>query len=190
MSRPMAWALAVVVFATACESPTQQTTVRQSATNTVVAATSGGGWIEFNIPGLSDAQFSFQARRNADGSAFGQFHQARSVNGLTVDFTGDVTCLTVDPVNHRAWIGGVIRQNNSTNPAFQVDTLHAPGLDIWFRVVDYGEAVNAPDDRSTTFGFKYSAGFITSADYCAGMPWPVDDARTFPVVRGNLEVRP
>jgi hypothetical protein len=191
MTKRLAPVFVLAVCATACDSPTQQTqpSARQAA-NAIVASATGGGWIEFGIPGLSDAQFSFSAVQHADGTASGVFHQVRSNAGLTIDFSGEVTCLSVDPVNHRAWIGGVIRANNSTSPAFQVDTLHAPGLDVWFRVVDYGEGDGAPNDRSTTYGFKHSAGILTSAEYCATMPWPADDARTFPVVSGNVQVRP
>jgi hypothetical protein len=98
--------------------------------------------------------------------------------------------VTFDPVNRRAWIGGIIKENRSTHPAFQVDTLHSPGLDVWFRVVDNGEGTSAPPDRSTTYGFKGSAGIKTSAEYCAVQPWPAGDARTFPVAQGNLQVRP
>ena len=190
MTRRLAPVL-VLALGTACDSPTQHSQPEpRRAANAIVASATGGGWIEFGIPGLSDAQFSFSAVQHADGTASGVFHQVRSNAGPTIDFSGEVTCLSVDPVNHRAWIGGVIRQNNSTSPAFQVDTLHAPGLDVWFRVVDYGEGDGAVSDRSTTYGFKHSAGIITSAEYCATRPWPAADARTFPVVRGNLQVRP
>ena len=191
MTRRLASVLVLAVCTTACESPTQQTQPQApQAANAIAASATGGGWIEFGIPGLSDAQFGFSAVRHADGTASGVFHQVRSNADGTIDFSGEVTCLSVDHVNHRAWIGGVIRENNSTNPAFQVDTLHAPGLDVWFRVVDYGEGGDAANDRSTTYGFKHSAGILTSAEYCATMPWPAGDARTFPVVSGNVQIRP
>jgi len=32
------------------------------------------------------------------------------------------------------------------------------------------------------------AGFDTSAAYCAGMPWAAGDARTWPVIRGAVQV--
>lgn len=150
----------------------------------VSASATGGG--HYILSGLI-IQFGFSAVAGTGGAA-GQFHHRLDTGNGIADFHGAVTCLAVDDVNHRAWIGGVITQNNSTDPAFQVDTLHAVGLDIWFRVVDYGEGAAAPPDRTTFTGFKHAAGFLTSADYCAGKPWPAGDARTWPVT-GNVQVR-
>jgi hypothetical protein len=64
-------------------------------------------------------------------------------------------------------------------------------MDVWFRVSDGGEGINAEDDRSSTLGFKWSAGFKTSLDYCQGQPWPntpTPNARTFPLSSGNIQV--
>jgi hypothetical protein len=187
-----AWLSLLVLSSLGCEQPLPSGTADQPAASAgaaVLASTNGGGVIAFGVPELGPAHFAFSAVQNADGSVAGQFHQFRTRNGLTVDFTGEVTCVSFDPVKHRAWIGGVIKRNDSTDPAFQVDTLHAPGLDVWFRVVDYSQEEVVQPDRSTTYGFKWSADFITSADYCAGQPWPEDDARTLPVVSGNIQVR-
>lgn len=63
------------------------------------------------------------------------------------------------------------------------------GRDVWFRVVDHGEGESAAD-RTTVFGFEGAAGFVTSADFCAGRPWAANDARTWAVVEGNLQVLP
>jgi hypothetical protein len=109
------------------------------------------------------------------------------LDGQTIDFHASVTCLSVDLENGRAWIGGVITQNNSTDPDFQGD-IYQPGQDIWFRVLDSGNGQNAPGDRTTFVGFKGSAGFDTSAAYCAGRPWPADNARTWEVT-GNVQVK-
>lgn len=109
-----------------------------------------------------------------------------------MEFTGRATCLSFDPVNNRAWIAGTIVENRSTNPAFRVDTLHLPGMDIWFRVVDYADAAVAEADRSTVFGFRGSAGIKTSLEYCLTKPWPdtpTRDARTFPVLTGDIKVK-
>jgi hypothetical protein len=104
--------------------------------------------------------------------------------GLTVSFDAKVTCLSIDPVNHHAWIGGEIKENNSTDPDLQ-GAIQQKGRDIWFRVLD-----DPAGDRSTFVGFAGSAGFMTSADYCAGQPWPAGNARTWPVVSGDITIRP
>lgn len=105
-------------------------------------------------------------------------------DGLTVDFQAKVTCLSLDPVNHRAWVGGKVKKNRSTDPTLQT-AIHQRGRDIWFRVLD-----EPAGDRSTFVGFEGAAGFITSADYCAGQPWPAENARTWPVVSGGITINP
>ena len=120
--------------------------------------------------------FAYAALSDEHGHAFGEFVQRQP--GLI--YVGRVTCLTVDSVNHRAWVGGVILYSNDPTPD------HLAGDDIWFRVVDYGHGT--PPDRSTVFGFKGAAGFDTSAAYCAGMPWAAGDARTWPAIRGDIQV--
>jgi hypothetical protein len=149
-------------------------------------AANGGG--RYEIPGLI-VQFSLTATQGAAGTAGGEFRQRVDIGGgLVVDFHGRVTCLAVDPAQHRAWIGGVVTVNASTDPDFQLP-IHAPGRDVWFRVVDYGSGGAAPPDRTTFLGFEGAAGIITSADYCAARIWPAADARTWPVT-GNLTVAP
>ncbi|MGH7612614.1 MAG: hypothetical protein ACREMW_01050 [Gemmatimonadales bacterium] len=138
----------------------------------------------YDILGL-DVEFSFEAEQHRGESAKGEFRvRADEGGGLFVDFLGKVTCLAVDPVNHRAWIGGIVIRNRSTDPDL-LTKIHRPGRDIWFRVLDLGDA-----DRSTFVGFKGSAGFLTSEAYCAGRPWPDDNARTWPVTQGGIEIRP
>jgi hypothetical protein len=150
-----------------------------SASEGVGAAATGGG--HFLFSGFLDVQFGFSAVAKADGSAQGSFHQSYTLEGLTTSYWGTVTCLSVDTVNHRAWIGGVLTKVQSDNPAARL-----VGEEVWFRVVDYGEGRDLPD-RSTVFGF--TPLFETSAAYCAARPWPADDARTWPVTAGNIQVR-
>ncbi len=93
----------------------------------------------------------------------------------------------MDPVNHRAWIGGVVTANRSTDPDVLTD-IHEPGDDVWFRVLDSGEDHEVVD-RTSFFGFKGAAGIQTSAEYCEVTIWPDNDARTWPVTSGNISVR-
>lgn len=152
------------------------------------AAASGGG--KALLPaGFSALSFSFGANGFADGRATGTFRQLYESAGGTVDFEGEVTCVSVDAELGRAWIGGVITRNSSTNPAVQ-GAIHQVGRDVWFRVVDNGEGANAAPDRTTVFGFEGAAGFLTSAAYCAGRPWAANDANTWEVTNGNIQVRP
>jgi len=150
-----------------------------SASDGVSAAANGGG--HFLFSGVLDVQFGFSAVARADGSAQGSFHQSYTLEGLTTSYWGTVTCLSVDTVNRRAWIGGVVTKVESDNPAARL-----VGEDVWFRVLDNGEGPDAAD-RSTVFGF--TPLFESSAAYCAGRPWPADNARTWPVIAGNIDVR-
>jgi hypothetical protein len=146
----------------------------------------GGGQYALNDLAV---RFAFVATQLPNGNAMGAFHVDTTYDGLTADFSARVTCLSVDEVNHRAWVGGVITQNKSTDPDYAAP-LYQPGRDIWFRTVDYGSGGSDAADRSTFVGFEGAAGFPTSAAYCAGRPWPDADARTWPVTSGNIVVRP
>jgi hypothetical protein len=150
-----------------------------SASEGVAGAATGGG--HFLFSGFLDVQFGFSAVAKSDGTAQGSFHQTYTLEGLTTSYWGTVTCLSVDTVTHRAWIGGVLTKVQSDSPAARL-----VGEEVWFRVVDYGEGQALPD-RSTVFGF--TPLFETSAAYCAARPWPDDDARTWPVTAGNIQVR-
>ena len=152
----------------------------------VVAGTTGGG--HYLLQGAFDVQFALSALQKPDGRALGQFHQRLEAGGLVIDFRGEVTCVAVDPLTNRAWIGGVVTENRSTDPAFSTP-IHQPGRDVWFRVVDYGEGGDSPPDRTSFLGFQGAAGIITSAEYCEARIWPEGDARTWPVTSGNIQVR-
>lgn len=172
-----------------CDAPTRPATdLRADASGehgTTTSAT-GGGWYDLN--NLFQIQFAFSAIQKADGSVMGRFHHRTDTGAGTFDIHASVTCLAVDPDRRRAWIGGVITRNNSTDPFYQ-QAIYQPGHDAWFRVVDYGEGNDAPADRSTFIGFENTPGIPTSEAYCALRPWPVNDARTWPQTAGNIQVR-
>jgi hypothetical protein len=181
--------LALAILAMGCESNDQLLEPVGSpslAMGAVEAAASGGG--QAVLPaGFSELKFSFAATALANGKAVGQFRQVYVSGGGRVDFEGRVTCMSVDPATGRAWIGGVVTKNNSTNPATMA-AIHQPGRDVWFRVVDNGEGGDQVD-RTTVFGFEGAAGFITSEAYCLGQPWAAGDANTWPVASGNIQTR-
>jgi hypothetical protein len=148
-----------------------------------VGSAQGNG--RYDVLGLI-VEFSFTAHTKDNGQGNkGEFRvYADEGDGLIVDFEAKVTCLGLDPVNHRAWVGGKVKENRSTDPTL-LTAIHEKGDDIWFRVLD-----DPSGDRSSFVGFEGAAGFATSAAYCAGKPWPDGNARTWPVVAGDIAVQP
>jgi len=154
-----------------------------------IMATAGAG--HYLLQDAFDVRFVFVALQFGKDRALGHFRHRTEDETGTIDFTGEVTCLAVDPLNRRAWIGGVITANRSTSPNFNTLDIHQVGHDIWFRVLD-----NVPDsdepDRSTFVGFE-SVAIPSSEAYCSMRIWPdvpVTNARTWPVTSGNLVVHP
>jgi len=143
----------------------------------ILEQVSGGG--QFVHPDFGTVTLSFDALRHADGQVTGRFQQHQPAFGFT--YKGDVTCFAIDPVNHRAWIGGVLTHSNDPDPITEV------GDDAWFRVLDLG-AGDAGPDRSTFLGFEGGGGIITSEEYCQVKIWPDGNARTWPVEQGNITI--
>ena len=187
-----------------CEAPTEPVPATSDAVTLdkggPVAQATGGG--QYTLTVLEAAfgvtfpgKFSFGATQFANGRANGQLRYTLDlgdgINGVlaggVIDFHGRVTCVSVDLANGRAWIGGVITQNKSTQPFYRDDATTQVGKDIWFRVLDTGEG-QSPPDRTTFVGFEGNAGIITSQEYCDAQIWPDDNARTNPVSQGNIQV--
>lgn len=186
--RTSALIVAMSVLASACDgiggSPVDP--VQLSSVNGVSASATGGG--HYLLSGVADVTFSLSASQNEAGRANGTFRVKFEDSGFSYDIHGRVTCVTVDAVNNRAWVGGVITRNESTDPALQT-AIHQVGRDVWFRMLDGGAGQGAVD-RITFYGFEGGGGIITSAEYCAAQIWPADNARTWPVTAGNISVRP
>lgn len=153
------------------------------ASQGVQTRTTGGG--HYTIPGDIDLEFAFSALLLPNGRAEGNFHHRGQADGALIDFKAEVTCLSVDAPNHRAWIGGVITENRSTHPQFTT-VVHQVGHDIWFRVQDNGAGLaDTTPDVTTIVGFE---GVIPSSQaYCDTMPWRTNNV--WPV-KGNLTVSP
>lgn len=191
--------LAAMALALACQSSDSVEPDLRSASTRMLAAgqhvvghANGEGVVNVGVP----MDFSMNALLRADGSATGEgFHHAVVATGI-IEFRTRVTCVAIDPVNNRAWIGGVITANNSTDP-LRMQPRNEVGRDIWWRVVDYGNGLSGTVDRSTFVGFTGDAGIQTSAEYCTVRPWPGPndvppqpvDARTGPLLSGNLSVK-
>lgn len=178
--------IAIAVPAAICIGLATRSIPAVRAGDGVTARASGGGHYDF-VPTGGPAQFAFSAVAHDDGRASGEFHHTAMLNDLSIDFHGEVTCLSFDTANGRAWIGGVITENRSESPDYQ-QAINQPGQDIWFRVLDAGEGNNREPGRTTFVGFKGSGGIDTSAQYCAARIWPDGNARTWQVT-GNVQVQ-
>lgn len=187
--RKYGWVAALLVIAAGCDAPTTEPplTTRPAESHGFVdiMATAGGG--HYLLSGVADVKFSFLAIQTPSGKAAGQFQIAFSDSGFDYDIEGKVTCMASDRANGRAWIGGIVTRNRSTDPALQT-AIHKRGRDVWFRVLAAGHAPDAVA-RTSFYGFEGAAGLITSAEYCAARIWPDDNARTWPVTKGTIIVR-
>lgn len=183
-------ALAVSLAFVGCEQPSAtepEGTVQFANVGGLTMATGGGHYV---LSGAFPGSFAFTAiQTSSDGTAKGQLRHTLEFNGELIEFHGVVTCMTVDLANGRAWVGGVVTKNKSVAEPFASEARFQVGRDIWFRVLDNGQGQAAEPDRTTFTGFAGDAGFETSAEYCAGMPWPDANARTHPVTAGNIQVR-
>lgn len=190
MSKSSLFVLAVVGGITACDAPLPTTEVSLSVGSGVVIHAMGAGVVDLSSGGGTDADFEFVAHRRADGTVTGHWRQSRLRGDFLVEFEGIVTCVTTDPAfPGRARIGGVVTENNSTDPAF-LTINHEVGDDAWFRVQD-GEDASGAVDASTTIGFKPTL-VDTSEQYCAlpftGLPaW--NPASIFPLRHGTIGVK-
>jgi len=155
---------------------------RRTSANSLSAAVGAG---HFLVAGSLDVEFTFFAFQQLDGSVWGAFHDKTNDGQGNVEFFATVTCLAVDPVDGRAWVGGKIDANLSTSPDF-IGGVFEPGHDIWFRVLDNDSGDGQPN-RSTFMGFE--GAIPSSAAYCALRPWAANNARTWPVTKGNIVVK-
>lgn len=185
-----AFALAVVLSACdASQAPTAPAVSPLfSAGSIVTGRANGSGTFNIGAPG-ADIALDLNALLRADGSASGSVHYITDLTdfGLaTIEIRLDVTCLALDVGLGRAWIGGVVTENNSTNELYATDPKRQVGRDVWFRVQDNGNGGSGILDRSTQLGFEGSLGIITSEEYCAARLWPA--APPHPVTTGNISV--
>lgn len=160
--------------------------------NGVTARASGGGHFSGQFFPGAPGQFAFTAtqRDPITGDADGRYHFSSTVDGLAVEIHGRITCLTVDAENlGRAWMGGVITKNESEHPLYTGPTGQV-GRDSWFRVVDYGEGLNAPGaDRASFIFVEPTGGFTSARAFCDARLWFPEDRLTNPLASGNIQVR-
>lgn len=189
--RPSAFSL--VLLLAACDAPQDPTAPALhpafSVGSRVTGHANGSGTFNIGAPG-ADIAFDLNALLEADGGAKGNVHYSTDLTefGLgTIEIRFDVTCLSLDGALGRAWIGGVVSENTSTNVQYATDPVRQVGRDVWFRVQDNGNGGSGPLDRSTQLGFEGSGGIITSAQYCAARIWPA--APPHEVTTGNISIK-
>lgn len=153
----------------------------------------GAGRADLTFIDVFPAQVNFTARQHTDGHATGELRYRINffegipdiLEGGTAEFKGRITCVSVNLEEGRAWIGGVITQNTSTQPFYRDDPVSQVGKDIWFRVLDASAGM---PDRTTFPGFEGSGDIITSQEYCDAQIWPDDNERTHPFAQGGVQV--
>jgi hypothetical protein len=191
-------ALLILPVLVACSETSDPTSLVEASFATVAQSgpalgkVNGGGHYVIDLGGGLEllAQFAVSGRQtDADGSASGTFHHRTELFEEGIDFHGTLTCLSIDPVEGRAWVGGVVTQNRSVREPFASGAIYQPGRDIWFRVLDEGQPPEGTD-RTTFVGFEGGGGVITSQEYCDTRPWPDENARTNPLTTGNIKVQP
>lgn len=194
MSRICLSALVVSFVFAACEAPQEPIEgPRLQVGQRVVGHANGDGLVNFGSPGAvipgANIELELDALRQADGGAKGStdYFTDLTAFGLgIIDLQFDVTCLTIDAELGRAWIGGVVTANNSTNQLFATDPVRQPGRDVWFRVEDNGNGGSGELDLSTQLGFE--GGLVdTSEEFCDQRPWPAPPPH--PLISGNISVR-
>ncbi|MBT8131612.1 MAG: hypothetical protein KJO35_05025 [Gammaproteobacteria bacterium] len=123
--------------------------------------------------GIADGQglkitFMHNVTRFENGTAEGEFKQSASTEAGTIDIEADVSCATFDSPENKGWIGGTVRRNGSTNPAYAGEA----GAEVWFRLLDLGAEKETA--FITTTRFKNSK-IKTAKDFCDQQPWSDND---------------
>ena len=106
--------------------------------------------------------FSFSAIRQPDGTTTGRYQYDFRAAGFTIH--GPVTCLT--RAGDQAWVGGVVEQVLSDDPAVVAELL---GVEMWWRSKDLGEGPAAVDS-TTGLGFTFATTPITAESWCRDQP--------------------
>lgn len=113
-----------------------------------------------DVTGLTT--FSFTAVRQPDGTTTGRYQYDFRAAGFTIH--GPVTCVT--SAGNQAWVGGVVDQVISDDPALPAELL---GVDMWWRSKDVGNGPEAVDS-TTGLGFKFATTVITAESWCRDQP--------------------
>jgi hypothetical protein len=129
--------------------------------------TTGGAEIVLIVNDFEE-RWSFNANRDHDLTARGEFELTTRIFGSLITAHGDIVCFTVS--GNQARLGGIVTQSNSASFV---------GTTVIWSVADNGEGKNSPPDEATS----YKPGDPTT--HCLG----VDPPDYLPVQSGNVQVR-
>lgn len=114
--------------------------------------------------GPADMTVMFNANAYKDESVDGTFSYSASAEAGTIDIEAEIICVSLDNEAGRAWIGGRITRNDSTDPRFAGE----PGNEAWMRAADR----NADKKQPLVSGPLTAGDKIENAsDYCNEKPW-------------------
>ena len=178
--------LLIGFVAAACDSPTAATrpdvsVLRGSAASAggVALAVNGAGHVVRDLgAGPELTTFSYSAIHREDGATSGQFQF--NFRALNLVVHGTVTCVTA--TGNVAWVGGVIDELRSDDPADQ----ELVGTDIWWRVTDHGEGSDDDADLTTSLLFTIAGNPTTAQSWCNDKPTRGVER---PIVAGNIQVK-
>ena len=129
--------------------------------------------------GPDDMTFMLNATLYKDESVGGKFSYSASGDAGTLDIEAEITCASLDNEAGRAWVGGKVTRNGSTDPRF------AGATEVWMRALDR----NSQRIQPLVSGPLLAAGKIkTASDYCNKKPWSDEDL--YVVDPGALAVFP
>lgn len=125
--------------------------------------------------------FRFSVTVLETGAIEGWFEHSADLAAGTVDIEADVTCAVLDSPRQRAWIGGKVKRNGSTNPLYA----SAVGADVWFHAVG---PVAETDPGAVGLPVMHDKKIASAAEFCKRKPW--DKAALLTVQDGALGIFP
>jgi hypothetical protein len=172
--------------AAACDSPTAATrpdvntpSTASASAGGVALAVNGAGHVLRDLgAGPELTTFSYNAIRREDGTTSGQYQF--NFRALNLVVHGTVTCVTA--TGNVAWVGGVIDDLHSDDPADQ----ELVGTDIWWRVTDRGEGFEDSADLTTSLLFTIPGNPTTAQSWCNDKPTRGVER---PIIAGNIQVK-
>ena len=142
-----------------------------------VAMTFGRGIAQAPVPLTFMVNVSVFENDSVEGSFS---YSATSTSG-SLDIEAQVQCTALDHDAGKAWVGGKLTRNGSTDPRYTAEI----GSDVWIHLLDRNldslpPMVSAPTMRSATVR--------SAADFCKRRPW--SDEELYIVEAGALAIFP
>lgn len=149
---------------------------------TMIATSFGKG--SYSDGDSAVVSFIYDAELDDAGQASGFFRHQGSYGDGKIDLSGQVSCVSFDHPEGRAWIAGTVSANNSTTDFANNKTLPVGSI-VGFVVEDASVAITG----SIEFPRRLTGKEETSAQrYCEARKWPTGGLNT--VTAGTLGVFP